>query len=152
MCARQRSPGSLHHRPRICTRALQMEANQWPRILFGFPEWRLEYWNLAASWPSRCMFQPSFARSPTSSAVRLAADCWSRQRRVVQWRGFQVPEVRHSLLMRFHALLLRRFTSWPYMKCITALLYRTRLGRLCSCEADSPRFSLSESDLVALIL
>lgn len=27
LCARHSSPGSLHHRPRICTRALQMEAN-----------------------------------------------------------------------------------------------------------------------------
>lgn len=55
-----------------------------PRILFGFPEVEA-----GASWPSRCMFQPSVARSPTSSAVRLAADCWSR--RAMASGGFQVP-------------------------------------------------------------
>lgn len=55
-----------------------------PGSSLGFQSGGWNIGNLAASWPSCCMFQPSFARSPTSSAVRLAADSWSRQRRVVR--------------------------------------------------------------------
>jgi hypothetical protein len=35
--------------------ALQMEANQRPRILFGFPEWRLEHRGLLAACFSRAL-------------------------------------------------------------------------------------------------
>ncbi|KAL6910301.1 hypothetical protein GGI43DRAFT_7090 [Trichoderma evansii] len=105
------------------------------------------------------MFQPSFARSPTSSAVHLAADCWSRQRRVVLWRvpsaggaSFTADEIPRPSFAPLDFMVAPIWNASPS----PPRPYRTRLGRLCSCEADSPCRSAQsrnqESDLVALSL